>query len=297
MLSEQFKPIQFAVSSDVAGFTGKMRSVPDIYSEAFPEGVPIELLAFGNTRHLAKNIQTLEQAGYKTVRIHGRTGTIGVDAFDHIKVLLANTRLLSTPKLVHNFSDYQLLVHTDELSRNDSFTSVVEHSLQNGSADSPIFWVENHIGGIKDLNHAVEMVTSLRAHGVPAALMLDICHFIGQTKLREGNFTPIWNQTQNALAPFLAYKTQNIPIIRGLHFPIGTNPKDSLPMDKITDFMLKDFGELCQTSGIEYITLENQVSGLQDSWAMREKSILKVRSRTAQIVDKLRKSGTIFEGL
>ena len=95
-------------------------------------------------------------------------------------------------------------------------------------------WIENHTYGKKGIEETIKLISEYRKSGINAHGMLDLFHLLANTSTSE--MIDNWSKTIGDIEGYLGW-------FSGVHFPIGTRIDDSLPIDDMTDEMLKLFAK------------------------------------------------------
>lgn len=269
-----------SMSLDVLGALGgsvrKLRSV--IPSDMHVRHV--EPIGIGPASFLRLHINQLADAGYLVSEIHGPTGSDGKRSFiDEARIRGMQTVFVSPKTLVGKFSDHELLIHTPVAAQQDVFRAFARKP--------PTYaWIENHNFGTKGVSEAASLVDRWRRAGIPTGLMYDVVHKIGPDALTsQREFPKAWTGMFHTMKRYSS-------LITGVHFPVGTFPADSLPMQWISDDMLKEFNNTLPRH-VRTVVVENQQDGGRLLFlsrraacdAQRRNGIIFHRLQKAEIVD------------
>lgn len=215
-------------SSESIGLFGTADHLLSVNDYALSEGLidGFELMAFRPTSTLQRMIQRIEQENLLVDHFHCRTGGQGRDLKDTVKLFMANQAIVSSSYMIEQMATGKgILFHTPEAS-----SPAVRHSLA-ATKDISKVWIENHHGphAIEDM---LQLIRTLRADGIYASGMFDVCHYIGAENLTHPkHFDWAYRHMIEQLGNLLTYTdTQNVPLIEGIHLPMGREPDDSLPV-------------------------------------------------------------------
>jgi hypothetical protein len=277
------------ISTDILGMFGDIETLQRVYGYNLKN---LEMISWSPT--LDKQIADAKKLDYIITRLHGRLfcpkhPELGL----HSLVLYGGNYLIkSTPDLIKYYaSNYDILLHTPVFDDKEiiSFVTSFKDSIRQ-------LWLENHGFGELGAAKALHIVKELRNNGVNAGFCFDLAHFIGQNNLQSSNFLNDWNRLTEYLEKQLLNEKDSsgniIPL--SLHFPIGTEPGDSLPiLNKIDNQMLKSFVSIIKESQISLITLENQQRGKRHYFRLEKRLVNDVSERNKKIIEKLGKAGMI----
>jgi len=119
--------------------------------------------------------------------------------------------------------------------------------------------------------------------------MLDIYHYISHSiDLLQIN----WPNLVEELRSYILLKDKNgEQFFDGVHFPIGSRLDDSLPVDSMTDEMLKLFSQKI-IPHVERVVFENQ-QPLLGLFFSTDKMLEEQKARNTRILERLKKTGII----
>jgi hypothetical protein len=119
--------------------------------------------------------------------------------------------------------------------------------------------------------------------------MLDIYHYVAHSeKILPEN----WPGTVEELKSYFLLKDKHgKPYFCGIHFPIGTRLNDSLPIDTMSDEMLKLFAQKI-IPYVERVVFENQQKNLGLFFSTK-KMIEEQKKRNKRVFERLKKTGII----
>ncbi len=277
------------ISTDILGMFGDIEILQKLYGNEFRY---LEMITWAPT--LDKQIIQGLKTGYEIVRLHGRLFSpkhpeLGVDS---LMLYAGNFFLKSTPQLLKSYAqNYDILLHTPVFDDQATihFAGRYKESIKQ-------LWLENHGFGELGVERALHIAGLLQDEGVNAGICFDLAHFIGSKNLQNSDFSGHWYRLLDFLTNRMltAKNKQGNLIPLSLHFPIGAEPGDSLPvLDKMTDNMLTDLTSIIKNSRIALVTLENQQIGRQSYIKIDERAIDKIAERNKRILEKLSKSGVI----
>lgn len=283
MGKEQLYP-QVAVSTDILGPRGNDHDLDNFY----PSGVGREVVMWRWTPHV-------REAGLKVVCLHGRVGPVEgkKGPVEELKLRLVNAALEPTPNLVAKYKGYEILVHGSELRDPKNIKTII-------IANPPMVWVENNPPGRSGVDEALYWVQKLRRADQDAGFMFDPCHFIPDEHLHSEEFPKYWQKFMQILALELPWIRdvygKKIPV--GLHFPIGTYEKDSLPIEDsklFPDEILRELAMVARATHVRCVVLENQpeeMRGLRFLTGVKDKEATIVRTQAT--VHRLQETGVIY---
>lgn len=174
----------------------------------------------------------LQQREFKTVGLHGRTGSWHESDEDLARffALVTKSFLMSTPRLAEIASSTRdgdrggyLLLHGFELIAGESPRFVITNKEK-----IKMLYVENNLHP-DGLEITLRVIDHLKQNGVRVGLAFDLVHYFDSC---GGSVKERWVKTVDALASVLDHG--ELPVI--LHVPIGQSP-DSLPFGQISEDM------------------------------------------------------------
>ena len=237
-----------SISLDILGAVGgsvsKLRSIipPDMHVRF------VEPIGIGPAWSLRAKIKRLADAGISVSEIHGPTGADGKHQFfDEVRLRGMQTAFVSPEMLVRKFSDYELLMHTPVAAQRNIFQAFAKKP--------PTYtWIENHNFGKEGVSEAASLVDAWRKAGILTGIMYDVVHEMGSKALTsQREFPKAWKGMLHTMRRYSS-------LITGVHFPVGTFQTDSLPMQWITDDMLREFNDSLPRH-TRTVVVENQQDG------------------------------------
>lgn len=278
---------EVVVSTDILGMFGRIRDIEKIYG---PKYKKLELIGWNLT--LDRHIKEAEELGYEISSIHGQVTSLNAPIYlsEKIYLMLINLILKPTPVLLNYGRKYDLLFHVGNINLSNLIAII---SNKNNLSK---IWIENEHWGIKSIERVMQIVNRLRTDGVNAGITFDLAHFIGTKNLLSNNFDYFWKETLRLIEMklFNARDHKNNLIPLSLHFPVGPNMADALPIEnKLTIDMLKDFSQLLKFNRIERLIIENQQINIKDKFYLNSNRINSLKKRNDMIIEKLAKVGII----
>lgn len=274
------------ISTDSIGWLGRGEQFVELYGEYFERRVfdGVEVIAVKPLNRLKKIISVLEKHRIKIFSLHGRTGGENLlPPLYHIMMLAVNKMLIGAKDTLVNFSEKTILFHTPF-----STLSEVEKLIKKYPPKKLI--LENHRVGKWGIEDTVKQVNYYRNLGIKTSGLIDIYHYIyGQS---TGHLKKNWQKIVDEIENFFRIKDlSGKRIFDAVHFPIGTRISDSLPIDEISDEMLKYFAVKI-IPFLERFVIENQVKNL--GLVYSTKSMMeKTKERNKRNIDRLLKSGLL----
>lgn len=274
------------ISTDSIGWLGRGEQFIELYGDYFKQGIfdGVEVIAVKPLSRLKKIIRVLEKHGIKTLSLHGRTGGENLlPPFYHLMMLAVNKMLINAKDTLVNFSGKSILFHTPF-----STLSEVEELIKKYPPQKLI--LENHRIGKQGIKDTKEKVDYYRGLGINTSGLIDIYHYIyGQsTDYLKKN----WRKIVDEIESFFRMKdSKGRKIFDAVHFPIGTRISDSLPIDEISDEMLKYFAQRINPH-LDRFVIENQVKNLGLIYST--KTMMKnTKERNKRNIDRLLKVGLL----
>lgn len=279
---------EVAVSSDIIGIWGKVEDLKFIYGDFTDK---LELIGWSFT--LDSHLQEAKQLGYRIINIHGRlTSYYSPEPIQRkIPVLLGSYLIASTPRLVKEYSrDHDILLHAPVIHDPRNLRCLISNKDK-----IKFLWMENDNNGLFGAIEAIELTRKLRAHGVNTGLNFDLSHFIGPHSLRGSAFPGQWKKTiiyiHEHILNLTDLKGETIPL--SFHFPIGTNPFDTLPViPDMTIDMLRELADILKSGRIQRLVIENQLSRL-NLIKINRNNLGEIKERTMKILDKANAAGIL----
>lgn len=275
------------ISTDTVGALGNFHALREVWDQELLNSVEM----IGWRRGFDSLLQEAKELDYNVACIHGPImASLRGDSLLRLAVtVVPNLMLIPTPELVTYGQEYEILVHAANLEDPNNMRAIIESNPQ-------LVWVENNSPGRDGFMEAMRTVSDLREQGVNAGMMLDMCHYIGTENLGdEQRFYREWDDAleliSRELASTLENKVELMPV--GIHFPIGTDRGDSLPIKIISDEMLRDFAAVISSARVASLTLESQPGELWDMICLRAGTIEKQRRRNDLIYNRLARTGIV----
>lgn len=236
-------------------------------------------------------LRQAEDLGCNVVGIHGRTAGIheSYTLRNRLMMGVINALLLPTPDLIERYGsrvDY-LLIHGPEVR-------LVKNrmALRQGADRVKLLYIENHIRP-GALGAAVEVARELRQDRVNAGVMFDLVHYLNAYDHRDEGFRGHW-ETMLAAIEWASNQRdvggRLLPF--GIHLPLGTNPEDSLMIDKIDSGMWKELGRVVNSQPDVLVVLENQQAGMGRVY-VDAASQRRQERRNRMLVDMMKDNGVI----
>jgi hypothetical protein len=273
---------EIVISTDIVGMFGKISNLDKLYGPNFRK---LEMIGWNIT--LDKHIKEAKSQNYEILSIHGRLSSISAPESHGNRVFnnLANLAIKSTNALINYSSEYDILLHSATLYGKKDMSSIIVNKKK-----IKFIWVENHFAGENGISDALKYIHELKNQGINCGLVFDFAHFIGQENITLPNFEKYWN---NALLNLS--KISELDITLTIHFPVGLNSHDALPvLDKMSVSMISDFTKIAYSGKIQRIVIENQSKGLLDHFLLNAKSIEFLSERNKRIMQKLITGGFIL---
>lgn len=269
---------EYLVSTDSIGFLGRPEQFIELWKEYFDNKTfdGVEIIAFKPLSRLSKLISTLGKNNIPVLSFHGKTG--GENRLPPkygIIMGIVNSFIFKAEFLVKNFREIEFLSHTPYLENEKIKNFIVN--------DKPkTLWIENHTYGKKGIKETIQQISDYRKNGVNAKGMFDLFHLLAKKSAKE--MAEEWPQIIDDIQTFIKW-------FPGLHFPIGTRLDDSLPIDDMTDEMLKLFARKIVLH-VERVVFENQQKNL-GLFFSTDKMLADQKARNKRIFKRLKKTGVI----
>lgn len=277
------------ISTGCLGALGDLATLRQVWPSELNQ---VEMIAWRG--RVGAILKEAEDYGYDVICIHGPSGGPLPEKHtlrDRAILWVISQIITPTPQLTVICGDkHEILVHSPNLREKRNLEAMLK-------SKAPFVWIENHPHGEDGTNEAIAKVQVLREENVPAGLVFDLCHFIGATELTSTDFFQRWEEAMELIANRISLLTDHhkkaIPL--GIHFPIGTYKSDSLPIDKMSDDMLRDFAAVIDSKEIiTRLVLECQQEGwLAMAKVMGRETVTKQRRRNEGIYDRLKKTGIV----
>lgn len=276
---------KYFVSTDSIGFLGRPEQFIELWKEYFDNKTfsGVEAVAFKPLSRLTKLIKTLENHKIPVLSFHGKTGGESrLSFFGRIIMTVVNVFIIDIKTLLKYFPKIEFLSHAPYFEKKSVEKIVLLKKPK-------IIWIENHLLGKQGIEDAIRQIIFFRKNNINAHGILDIYHYVAyERKLLLIN----WVNIVNKLESYVLQKDRNgKQLFIGIHFPIGNRLDDSLPVDSMTDEMLKLFARKI-IPHVEKIVFENQqtVPGILFS---TNKMIEKQKKRNKRIIERLKRTGII----
>ncbi|MFA6081554.1 MAG: hypothetical protein WC741_04065 [Patescibacteria group bacterium] len=277
---------QYFVSTDSIGFFGKPEQFVKLWKEYFKNKTlnGVEVIALKPINQLDRLIETFRKNNIPVLSFHGRTGGESkLDFKSRIIMTFLNIFIEEMAYLLKYFPEVEYLSHTPYFEKKTVYEEVIKNQPKK-------IWVENHLPGKRGVEDAIKQINIYRKNGVNICGMLDIYHYVAHS---EKILPKKWSNTVEELRTyFLLRDCQGKPLFCGIHFPIGTRLADSLPLDNMTDKMLKLFAEKI-IPHVERVVFENQQKNL-GLFFSTNKMIEDQRTRNKNVFERLKKTGIIY---
>lgn len=284
-MSKQNLP-QYFVSTDSIGFLGGPEQFIYLWKEYFDNKTlnGVEAIAFKPIKKLDRTISILQKNNIPVVSFHGRTGGENqLDLFGKIIMSLVNLEIVDIEDLLKNFPEIEFLSHGPYFEEESKKQIVIEYQPKR-------IWIENHLKGKRGVEDAIKQIKIYRKSNINASGMLDIYHYAANsiTSLEAD-----WSKIVEEMKMYVLLKDENgQQLFNGIHFPIGSRLGDSLPVDDMTDSMLKIFAQEIIPNVLR-VVFENQQAGpglfFQTNGMLQEQ-----KKRNTRIFERFKKTGIIY---
>lgn len=280
--------IETVVSTDIIGIWGDIKNLNYIYGNLTDR---LEIIGWAAT--LDAHLSRARELGYEAVNIHGRlTSYCYPDSLIHkIPSLLANQFITSTADLIQYGNNHDILLHSPVLYDPNIFRLIVTNRDK-----IRFLWLENENNGLHGALDTIGMIQKLTTAGVRTGLTFDLYHFISNSKEANIYFSSSWKKTVS----FILNNLMNLKDSEGklipltLHFPVGTNRSDALPiLSDMTIGMLRDLADITNSGRIKRIVIENQQNGIFKHFRINTKDLNIVRNRTLSVLNKMAAAGIL----
>lgn len=279
-------PPQYFVSTDSIGFYGRPDQFIYLWKEFFDDKTfsGVEAIAFKPVQRLSELISILQNNNIPVVSFHGRTG--GEDQLDlpgKIIMSLVNLGIVDFESLLKNFPKIEFLSHGPYFEDESKKQIVIKYQPKK-------IWIENHLRGKRGVEDAIRQINIYRENNINTCGMLDIYHYVANsiTSLEAD-----WPKIVEELEEYILQKdTNGQQLFKGIHFPIGSRLGDSLPVDDMTDQMLKLFAQKI-IPYVERVVFENQQANL-GLFISTNRMLQTQKERNQRIIDRLKKTGIII---
>lgn len=283
-MSKQSHP-QYLVSTDSIGFFGRPEQFLFLWQEYFENKTldGVEVIAFKPISRLRKLINILKINNIPILSFHGKTGGENRLNFSgRIIMTLVNFCIVNIKSVFINFPEIEFLSHAPYFEKDSTKQIIFQRRPEK-------IWVENHLRGKKGVEDAIKQISVYREKTINTSGMLDIYHYIADS---VDTIHSSWSNLVLELKSYILLKDKNgRQFFNGIHFPIGSRLDDSLPIDSMTDDMLKLFA-LEIIPHIERVVFENQQKNL-GLFFSTGKMIEEQKARNKRIIERLKKTGII----
>lgn len=274
------------ISTDSIGYFGNPMQFITLYKTYFDDHTfdGVEAIAVKNLSRLNNLIFKLDKNNIKVLSLHGRTGGENqLPFFYRLTMTVVNKMLLNSRQILSNFSRLGILFHTP----NSQIKSVEEEILKFRPKN---LFLENHRTGKQGIEETIKQVTYYRKKGINAYGLIDIYHYAYnfKTDYLKKHWPRIIKELKNY---FLIKDENNTKIFNSVHFPIGTRISDSLPIEEMTDKMLRLFAKEI-TPLIDRFIIENQVKNFGLVYSTKTR-IEKIKKRNQINILRLKKTGLL----
>jgi hypothetical protein len=278
---------QYLVSNDSIGFFGKPAQFLELWQEYFNDKTldGVEVIAFKPLNQLNKLISTLKKNKIPVLSFHGKTGGEYRLSFSlRIIMTLVNAFIIDLNKLLENFPQIEFLSHTLYFEK-----KIIKQLILKEKPKT--IWIENHSKGEEGVEEAAKEISLYRKNGINTLGMFDVYHFVSQMNLNEllQNWGKVVDQINNY---FKIEDKKGKQIFTGIHFPAGTRMDDSLPIDKMTNSMLRLFAKKI-IPRVDRVVFENQQKFPYLIFSS-EKRLAEQKERNKRIIERLKKTGIIL---
>lgn len=276
---------QYLVSTDSIGFFGRPKQFINIWKDFFDNKTldGVEVIAFKPLNQLDKLIATFKKNNIPVLSFHGRTG--GENKLDFKSMVIMaflNNFIEKAVNLFKYFPEVEYLSHTPYFENKTVFEMLIKNRPNK-------IWIENHSQGKEGIEEAIKQINIFRKNNINTCGMLDIYHYVAHS---EKTLPENWSNTVEELKSYFLLKdNQGKPFFCGIHFPIGTRLADSLPIDDMTDEMLKLFAEKI-VPHVGRVVFENQQKNL-GLFFSTNKMMEEQKNRNKKIFKRLKKTGII----
>lgn len=280
------KRTQYFVSTDSIGFLGRPEQFIYLWKKYFDDKTltGVETIAFKPIKRLGKLIYVLKKNNILVTSFHGRTGGENqLDLSGKLIMSLVNLGIVDVEGLLKNFPEIEFLSHGPYFEEESKKQIVIKYKPKK-------VWIENHLKGKRGVEDAIKQINIYRENNINTSGMLDIYHYVANsiTTLEAD-----WPKIIEELKMYILLKDKNDrQLFNGIHFPIGSRLGDSLPVDNMTDQMLKKFAQNI-IPNVERVVFENQQANLGLFFSTN--GMLKIqKERNRRIIERLKKTRIIF---
>lgn len=277
---------KYFVSTDSIGFLGKPEQFVYLWKEYFDDKTlsGVEAIAFKSVKRLDMLKSILQKNNIPVVSFHGRTGGENqLDLSGKIVMSLVNLGIVDVEDLLKNFPEIEFLSHGPYFEEESKKEIVIKYQPKK-------IWIENHLSGKRGIEDAIKQINIYRENNIDTSGMLDIYHYVANsiTTLETD-----WSKIVEELKVYILLKDKNgRQLFNGIHFPIGSRLGDSLPIDNMTDQMLKIFAQKI-IPNVERVVFENQQANIGLFFSTNG-MLQTQKERNRRIIERLKKTGIIF---
>lgn len=287
----------YQLSTDSSGLFGSAKTWEDVYGFCKKDKKFLGFEMIG-VKWMDLLLYSAYRNNWKVLGLHGRMGgSFKVDGLLHKAQLAAVGSLIlaDSKRMFGHFAQTPgieyINLHSPELR-----SPRTQKLIKELPANNLVVYGENHSndGG---LGEAIDTIWELRANGLDRVyLMSDLAHY--HNELTRGKNAHNIDETMERIIQKLLYSANlkdplGRPILGGLHIPIGSDPDDSLPVDRIKDYWWEKFADTLSevealvntdTSQLR-VVLENQTKHkLRPGRSAR----IKQRERNKRIIGRLK---------
>lgn len=277
---------QYLVSNDSIGFFGTPAQFLQLWREYFDDKTfaGVEVIAFKPLRRLKELVTTLKKNKIPVLSFHGKTGGENqLNIFLRIIMTVINQFIFDAEFLLKYFPKIEFLSHGPYFEKDSVRKIIFQYQPKK-------IWIENHRSGKRGVEEAIKEIIFFRKNKINASGMLDIFHYVAfSLKTLEEDWPAIVGKLKNY---FLLKDDQGKQIFTGIHFPIGTRWDDSLPIDDMTDGMLRLFAKKIIPQ-VERVVFENQQLPPAVIF-LNQENLAKQKQRNERIIERLIKTGIIW---
>ena len=276
---------QYLVSTDSIGFLGRPEQFIELWSEYFSNETlfGVEAVAFKPISQLKILINTLKNNDIPVLSFHGKTGGENrLNLSGRIIMTVVNIFISNVGGLLKYFPEIEFLSHSPYFEKKSIQKVIFKKKPKK-------IWIENHLYGKQGVEDAIKQIIFFRKNKINTSGMLDIYHYVAHS-IKDLQIN--WPKTVEELRSFFLLKdNQGKQFFYGIHFPIGTRLGDSLPIDAMSDDMLKLFAKRV-IPYTERVVFENQQKNLGLLFSTN-KMIGEQKTRNKRIIERLKKTGII----
>jgi hypothetical protein len=277
---------QYLVSTDSIGFFGKPKQFINIWKEFFDNKTldGVEVIALKPLNQLDKLIAAFKKNNIPVLSFHGKTGGEKIlDFKSRVIMTFLNNFIEESANLLAHFPEVEYLSHTPYFENKNVYETVIKNQPKK-------IWIENHMQGRMGIEDAIKQINIYRKNNINACGMLDVYHYVAHS---EKILSKNWSNTVGELKSYFLMKDNHgKPFFCGIHFPIGTRLSDSLPLEDMTDEMLKLFAQKIIPQ-VERVVFENQQKNFGLFFSPK-RMIAYQKTRNKKVFKRLKKVGIIY---